>query len=263
MTDRDLTTLLREHTQNDEPPFSISAETAIALGRRTLRRRKQRGLAGVIVAAAAVAAIPLLPWHGSTGSDDHTGIDPATAAALEHYDAQRMPELLDWHVRMALSKGTAPSGQGLEGLRQAEFTASDDQGEKLPVRSYDKASAMSVKFRGDGDLRVSVTLRHARSETAGDARKTCAEDVASGVDFRCTVTVSGAGDPITTKVRAVAGVYFVRIVESVHSGTFLTSAQETVQAPDLATAEKLWQVPVADLEEVVTDPELVIPKPQS
>jgi hypothetical protein len=58
-----------------------------------------------------------------------------------------------------------------------------------------------------------------------------------------------------------ADVYFVRRVESVHSDTFLTGAEETVRAPDLTTAEKLWRVPPKDLEVVVADPALVIPKP--
>ena len=50
MTDHDLATLLRHHVELDEPPFLMSAETAVALGRRTLiRRRARRGLAGVLV----------------------------------------------------------------------------------------------------------------------------------------------------------------------------------------------------------------------
>jgi hypothetical protein len=295
MTDHDLATLVRAHVSHDEPPFLLSPETSIALGRRTLvRRRARRGLAGVLVAAAAVVAVPLVPWGGSSGSGDgdRTGLDVATARALEHYDARSMPTLIDQHTRAAL-------GDGLEGLGQAEFTAFDDQGQRLPVRYYDKASGMSVAFRGTGDRRVEVTLLHARSEAEGDARKNCAEDLAGGIDFSCTVTTSAAGDPITTTVRAVrpmskdvggagwalltpdelssgiaddtspggqgpidpADVYFVRRVESVHSDTFLTGAEETVHAPSLAAADKLWEVPVADLATVATDPALVIPKP--
>ena len=41
---RSLATLVREHVAHDEPPFLLSAETSIALGRRTLvRRRARRG----------------------------------------------------------------------------------------------------------------------------------------------------------------------------------------------------------------------------
>ena len=113
-----LATHVREHVTHDEPPFLLSPETSIALGRRTLvRRRARRGAVGVLVAAAAVAAVPLLPLGGSSGRHD-VGIDPATTHALEHYDAKGMPVLIDQHVRAAL-------GDGLEGLGQAEFTAFD------------------------------------------------------------------------------------------------------------------------------------------
>jgi hypothetical protein len=47
----------------------------------------------------------------------------------------------------------------------------------------------------------------------------------------------------------------------VHSETFLTSAQESVKAPTFTAAQAGWTVPVADLQEIATDPELVIPPP--
>ncbi|MGY2873010.1 hypothetical protein ACVW00_000200 [Marmoricola sp. URHA0025 HA25] len=292
MTDHDLATLVRAHVQDSEPPFLMSSDTVIALGRRTLvRRRARRGLAGVVVAAAAVAALPLMPWHGSGRTGDRTGIDPATAAALEHYDAQRMPQLIDDHARAAL-------GAGLDGLGEGDFRASDDQGAKVPPQYYDKASSMSVKYGAHGGPRqVIVSLLHSRSEAEGDARKNCRNDLAAGYDFACTVTTSSNGDVVTTSVMAVrrqtglpdatwaavtrdelrtgvpsAGdpsqepidaseVYFIRNVESVHSRTFLTSAQEIVKAPSFEGAQQAFVVPVDALEQVVTDPELVMPAP--
>ena len=291
MTDHDLATLVREHVQRDEPPFVMSADTVIAVGRRTLvRRRARRGFAGLVVAAAAVAALPLMPWNGS-GAGDRTGIDPATAAALEHYDAQKMPQLIDEHVRAVL-------GDDLDGLGPGEFRAGDDQGEKLPPMHYDKASGMDVEYGGDGDRQVRVSLMHSRSEAEGNIRKICAEDVASGYAFSCIVSTGVDGDLVTTRVVAlrplgkefpqggwaaltreelrtgvpastdpVAGpidpatVYFMRTVESVHSDTFLTTASETVRAPDLVTAQTLWRIDPADFAAIVTDPVLVIPKP--
>ena len=293
MTDHDLATLVRDHVQRDEPPFEMSPDTVMAVGRRTLvRRRARRGFAGIVVAAAAVAALPLMPWAGS-GGDDKTGVDPATAAALRSYDAQKMPGIIDDHTRTAL-------GAGLDGLGDAAFTASDDQGEKLPERYYDKASSMEVSYGGEGDRRVRVALMHARSEAEGDARKKCANDIAAGYDFSCTVTTGPDGDLVTTSVMALRKmdmelanggaswsvltrdelrtgvpspadpsqepidpdeVFFMRTVESVHSETFLTNASETVRAPDLTTAQSLWQVSPADLATIVTDPVLVMPKP--
>jgi hypothetical protein len=293
MTDHDLATLLRDHVRDHEPPFTLSSDTAMALGRRTLvRRRARRGLAGVLVAAAAVATVPLMPWGGgSAGNDDRTGIDPATAYALEHYDAQEMPRILEEHVAAAL-------GPGLEGLGQAKFTAGDGQGNPLPATLYDKASSMEVEYGGSGDRRVRVALMHARSEAEGDARESCADDLDSGYAFSCTVSTGADGDLVTFRVVAMrkpggdypagtwsavtkeelrtgipaAGdpnrtridpdeVYFQRMVESVHSASFLTNASEIVRAPDLATAQSLWRIPTADMEAIVTDPALVIPFP--
>ena len=291
MADHDLATLVREHVRQDEPPFLLSADTVMAVGRRTLvRRRARRGFAGVVVAAAAVAALPLAPWGGSGVGEDKTGIDPATAMALENYEADRMPGILESHVRLAL-------GDGLAGLGRAEFTAADSQGNPVTPKDYDKASSMEVEYGGDGDRRVRVSLLHARSEAEGNARKNCANDLADGYVLSCEVTTSDRGDSIRTDVMAVrklegfagadwgvitleelrtrlaregnpsskpidpAGVYFIRSVESVHSESFLTRAEEIVRAPDVATAEQRWLVPVADLVDVVTDPELVIPEP--
>lgn len=291
MTDRDLATLVREHVRRDEPAFLLSAETSIALGRRTLRRRRVRRSAGVLVAAAAaVAALPLVPWTGSGGSDDRTGIDPATAAALRSYDPQRMPKLIDEHARAAL-------GAGLDGLGDGAFRADDDQGVKLPAQYYDKASAMSVSYGGHGDARqVVVSLLHSRGEAEGDARRLCESQLATGYAFSCAVTTGRDGDPITTSVTAVRAegslpdswaaltrqelrtgvptatdpnqdpiepsqVYFMRTVESVHSETFLTIAKEIVRAPGFEQAQQAFQVPVDALAEVVNDPELTIPRP--
>jgi len=246
----------------------------------------------VLVAAAAVAAIPLGPWHHVSNPRGHGhDVDAATSQALAQYDALKMPALMKAQVEAAL-------GGGLDGLGEPTFTAYDDQGESLPERYYDKASGMSLEFGGKGDRRVEAQLLHARSEAEGDARKICAADLAQGIYFSCTVTTSAAGDSVTTTVSAVrpmkdssvggwalvtpaelssgtakdtnpdgegpidpAEVYFVRSVESVHSMTFLSNARETVRAPDLATAQKRWRIPVAGLEAVATDPTLVIPKP--
>lgn len=291
MTDSDLTTLVREHVTRDEPPFLLSPDTSIALGRRTLvRRRARRGLAGVLTAAAVVAAVPLLPWGGGPVGDPGGSVHPATAYALEHYDASTMPALLDRQARAVLSRS-------VDALGPVDFTASDDQGQDLPAQYYDKASGMEVAYGGTSDHRWRVALMHARSEAEGDARKTCTEELSAGYAFSCTVTTSETGDTVTTKVTAMRPlakfgpgswgaltreelrtgvpapgnpskkpinpetVYFARTVESVHSETFLTVAQEIVRAPDHATAMELWQVPPTDLEAIVSDPLLVIPEP--
>jgi hypothetical protein len=291
MTESNLATLLHDHVRDSEPPFALSADTSIILGRRTLlRRRARRGFTGVLVAAAALAAVPLLPWGGG-GGDDRTGVDPLTAGALENYDATAMPALIEDHVDAVLARSGTDLGD-------ADFSANDGQGESLPARLYDKASSMEVGYGAATDHRFRVSLMHSAGEAEGDARENCANDLADGYDFSCVVSTSPDGDPVTTRVMAVRpledvlpgggwaaltreelrtgvptkmdpvqgpidpeDVYFQRMVEVVHSKTFLTTAIETVRAPDLAAANRLWTVRVADMESIVTDPELVIPKP--
>jgi hypothetical protein len=288
--DGGLATILRAHVEEHEPPFALSADTSIALGRRTLlRRRARRGLTGVLVAAAAVAAVPLMPWGGGRGGEDLRGLDPATAYALEHYDAQQMPRILEEHTRAAL-------GVGLDGLGRGGFSAGDSQGNPLPAKYYDKASSMTLSYGADGDRRVRVELLHSGSEAEGDARKNCENDLAQGYVFSCEVTTTAAGDVVTTRVTALrplevqgagwsvvtpeelrtgvpvkgdpsqepidpGGVYFSRSVESVHSKTFLSVAEEIVKAPSLTAATAAFRVPPAAMEAVVTDPGLVIPRP--
>lgn len=288
MTDHDIATLIREHISRDEPPFLLSPGAPIALGRRTLlRRRARRGLAGVLVAAAMAA--PLVPWNGSTGSrDDGHGVDATTVRTPAQYDGRRMPGVLEDQVRTAL-------GHGLDGLGGTTFVAFDDRDKILPPRLYDKASGMSLGFGGRGDHRLEVTLRYAHSTTPADPQTTCSSDLASGIDVNCVVATGPGGEPVTTTVsaaRPAAGgdwevvhsdelrtgftradgldgrhpldrsqVYFFRTVEAARSTRLLVSAQEVVRAPDAAAAETLWQFPAADLEKLVTDPELVIPRP--
>jgi hypothetical protein len=69
-----------------------------------------------------------------------------------------------------------------------------------------------------------------------------------------------AGDPSQEPIDRDE-VYFSRSVESVHSKTFLTVAEEIVRAPSLAAANDAFRVPPASMEAVVTDPALVIPAP--
>jgi hypothetical protein len=283
--DGSLATLVREHVSRAEPPFLLSPDTAIALGRRTLLRRQvRRGFAGVLVAAAAVAAVPLLPVGGS---GDHA--DRPTSAAQKRYDAEQMPVLLEDHVRSAL-------GDGLADLGPAQFTAFDDQGTTLAPRHYDQATGMTLEFRGSTDRVVEVTLLNAHTQSEADVHQICAEALASHVDLSCAVTTTASGDDVATSIEALrpsdtgggweilspaelrsgvasdnspdgqgpidrSMVRFVRAVETVRNGRLLTTASETVVAPDRRSAEKLWKVPVADLEKVVTDPALVIPKP--
>jgi hypothetical protein len=56
--------------------------------------------------------------------------------------------------------------------------------------------------------------------------------------------------------------WFAHEVKVVHSQTFVTYASEIVKAPSADAAGDLFEIPVDDLVEIATDPELVIPPPR-
>lgn len=285
MTDHDLATLLRDHLAASEPTLPPATARAIALGRRRLLRRRVGGaLAGGVAAAALVTTVAVVaPWHGSEAH----GVDPATAAALDAYDASRMPQVIDENVRPVLDRTVhdlAPS---------SVFRAEDGYGQRLTAGHYDLAASMTTDYTAGDDTTVRVYLAHARSEAEGSARSYCAANLESGYQFSCTVARVG-GDTVITSVTAVrragrrtwavltrdeirtgritatdpvqepidpAQIFFQRNVKVIHSETFVTDVDETVRAPDVDTAGRLWRVPVTALEEIARDPELVIPEP--
>ena len=293
MTENDLSTLVDEHVSRTEPPFGLSAEHAILLGRRTLRRRRaRRGATALVGIAAAALIVPLVISNAPAGDrgTDH-GLEPATADALERYDAAEMPALLDATVRPVLSRSVPDLGA-------EKFTAEDGQDNELLPRYYDKASGMQIAYGGTGDHQLRVRLAHSRSEAEGGARKNCRRDLAEGIALRCTISTAANGDVVETRIMAVRhlsegfprgtwgvvtreelrtgtpvegspnqapidpdGLYFKRTVGSVHSESYLTAAEEIVRAPDLKTSLERFRVPVADLTSIVTDRALVIPEP--
>ena len=141
MTERDLSTLLREHVRLDEPPLGASADAAILAGRRALRRRRLRRGAGGILAAAAVAAItvPLLAGPGSPGQqtrDRH--LDPATRRALADYDPAAMPKILSTAIDPVVRRWSP-------GMMGGDFSAWTDQGRQLPKGSWRRASPRPLR----------------------------------------------------------------------------------------------------------------------
>lgn len=292
MSDTDLRDLLREHVARDEPAFLLDPRDAVVAGSRSRRRRTAFAAGGSLLAVAAATAavvgltgLPTLP--GGDGGTA-TGTDPQTASALRDYDASAMPVLLDDRAGGVLRRS-------VPGLGEPSFAARDSQGQRIPEKWWDKASAMGVEY-GTRDHSWGVSLSHARSEAEGSKREYCADALASGYAFRCEVTTSEAGDTVVTEVWAArplgpgdpglgaltrgeietgellpgnpsrrpidpGEILFTQSVEVVHSETFLTRAEETVQAPELDLADRMWRVPTADLAEIATDPLLVIPEP--
>ena len=269
-----LDTLVREHVTTTEPPFLLDVAVPIRQGRRRLRGRR---IAGGLAAAAAVAVIVgvTAPRVLDSSAPVDSAIDPATRLALAEYDAQRMPDLLDEHSRAVLERSVPDMPDGV-------FRAGDAQGLAVPPRYYDKASGMSMSYGAETDHQFAVDLSHSRSEAEGDAREFCADGVQEGYYLTCEVATDADGNVAITRLQALRPfrgegwmavtrdeldridperVWFQRNAKVIHSETFLTYVSETVHAPDQASADRAFQVPFADLVELGTDPELVIPPP--
>ena len=279
MTHDDLSTLLREDVTASEPSHGLDAMVPLRLGRRRLRgRRLVSGAAAVAVLAVGGAVIaPLVDQD--TGARHGHGIDPASRRALEQYDARRMPQLMDDHVRSVLERSVPDLGP-------VTFHAGDGQGAALPARDYDKASGMSVTY-GPKAHQFSVDLAHARSEAEGSAQRYCRDGLAEGYYLTCTVSTTADGDVVISKLEAVRPygalgteddtwmavtadrldtvnperLWFAHSVKVIKSQTLVTYVDERVQAPTREAAEAAFAVPVPDLVEIGTDPVLVIPEP--
>jgi hypothetical protein len=277
MTTDDLRTLVRDDVTATEPATGLDAMVPVRLGRRRLRaRRLAAGAAtAAVVAAGAAVAVPLATGEGSA-SPDH-GYDPVTQKALADYDAQRMPQLMDDHVRSVLERSVPELGP-------VTFRAGDANGDELPPELYDKASGMSVTY-GPREHQFRVELVHAGSEAEGSPERYCASGLAGGYDLECTVRRTSAGDVVISTLAAVRPfrsdpdggwmavtaddlstvdpdrLWFVRGTKVIKSKTLVTWAQEQVKAPTREAAEAAFQVPLADLEQIGTDPVLVIPPP--
>ncbi|HTW16336.1 MAG TPA: hypothetical protein VMF51_14470 [Nocardioides sp.] len=278
MTERDLTTLLHDHVTHDEPPTPLPTR-AIADGRRRIRRRRL-GLAGGALAAIALAGAVVVPLR--SGDEPRESVmDPASVDALAEYDALRMPELMDEHVRRVLERSVPDLGP-------STFIARDDQWTPIPRRHWDKASRLSVSY-GSREHEWEVSISHARGEAEGGAETYCASELAGGFALECTVERTDDGDVVIKQLQALTlhrtfgrldpnmpwGVvraeriastrldelWFERHVKVIKSATLLTYVEERVKVTDRDPEAAPFRTSYDDLVEIGTDPTMVMPRP--
>ncbi|WP_341925492.1 hypothetical protein [Nocardioides psychrotolerans] len=277
MTEHDLTTLVRDHVRSDEPPFTLTPDAAISRGRRTSRtRRLVAGGATLAVLAVGGAAVGPQVLGSDAPRGESTAIDPATSAFLADYDASQMPRILEEESRAVLERS-------VDDLGPATFEAGDNQGAPLAEKWWDRASGMSVSYGGDSEHRFAVDLAHARGEAEGDVRTYCEHGLADGSYLECSVDVRDDGAVVITNLWALRPfqgggfmvvtadelatvapdrLWFEHRVKVIKSETFVTYVSETLKAPSLDAAEAAFEVPVADLAELGTDPQVVMPAPE-
>jgi hypothetical protein len=272
MTHDDLATLLRDHVSHDEPPALLPTRSVID-GRRRLRTRRLTAAAGTAAALVLVGAIgvPLLTEDGPVRDPS---MDPTSFAALQEYDVQRMPDLMDEHVRDVLERSVPDLGG-------STFTALGADNAGLPAQQWDEARTLSVTY-GSSEHTWKVSISRAASEAEGNKREDCREGLADGSYLECTVARTDDSDLVVDKLQAVsplpdgswrllAGgelatvplgqIWFDREITVVKSVTLTTHASERVQATDRDPATAAFATPNADLVAIGTDPELVMPAP--
>jgi len=278
MTERDLTTLLHDHVTHDEPPAPLPTR-AITDGRRRVRRRRL-GLAGGALTAIALAGAVVVPLRSGEGPRESV-MDPASVDALAEYDALRMPELMDEHVRRVLERSVPDLGP-------SSFIARDDQWLPLPRRHGDKASRLSVSF-GTREHEWEVAISHARGEAEGGAENYCAGELDGGFALECTVERTDDGDVVIKQLQALTlhrtwgrvdpnmpwgivrtdriastrldELWFERRVKVIKSETLLTYVEERVKVTDRDPAAAPFRTSYDDLVEIGTDPTMVMPPP--
>jgi hypothetical protein len=281
LDDTDLATLLRQDVSATEPTHGLDTLVPVRLGRRRLRTRRlvSGAAAAVVVAVGTAVAVPLVSGDGSGPS---RGVDPVSQSALDHYDAQQMPQLMDDHVRGVLERSVPDLGP-------VTFRAGDGNGSQLPPELYDKASGMSVTY-GDDAHYFSVDISHSGSEAEGDPSKYCPGGLREGYYLECSADVRDDGTIVFTRLEALqqsgtvmsgretvpgwgvvseAGLsevdpselYFERSVKVIKSRTLITTVSERVHVPTIEAARAALLVPPADVVEIGTDPVLVMPEP--
>jgi hypothetical protein len=269
----DLATLLRDDVASTEPTTGLDAMVPVRLGRRRLHtRRLVSGVAAAVVVGVGTAvAVPLV--HDDSAGRSR-GIDPISQKALDDYDAQAMPQLMDDRARAVLERS-------VPGLGPSTFRASSDDVQALSPDRYDQASAMAVTF-GTGDHQFEVDLAHSKSEAEGSAQRYCADGLSGGYYLECMVDTTTDGDVVISKLQALRPMkggdwmivrsdqlgtvnqerlWFDHEVKVIKSETFVTYVDERVRAATREAAEAAFQAPMADLAEIGTDPVLVIPSP--
>lgn len=274
MTNDDLATLLRAHVTSDEPAFPLP-DVALAEGRRRRRRTRITLAGGSLAVLGLIGAVvaPLASRDEGPGRAERV-MDPASAAALEAYDARDMPALMDEHVRGVLERSVPDLGA-------SRFTAFDSQHTELTEEHWDKASGLSVEY-GAREHSWSVAISHARGEAEGDPDKYCASGLEEGYYLECTVERTEGGDVVISKLEALRPMrgggwmvvdsarlanhpldrlWFDHTVKVIKSETLVTYVSEVVKAADRDPADAGFATPLADLAEIGADPVLVMPLP--
>jgi hypothetical protein len=262
MSERDLSTILREHL-DDEPPVGVTSGDAIRTGRRQGRLRV--GLVGG--AAAAVLAVAGVTVPGLVGDDDSgTGREVASAPPA----AVPRPELLESLAAARLAPLVGELGQPTWDVTDVNGEPRDPADEEAQYfqLSYHPAGTAEVHLRvagfADADGALFLNPACPTAEEEGTVSSCTDETLDDGTIVTTAVgphtRVTNTGSQLLTVDDALAHPDRVLWSQSVTVTTpdgVISAASEYVEAasPDAAA----WLVPADVLRKIATDPDLLDP----
>ncbi|AKU18010.1 hypothetical protein [Luteipulveratus mongoliensis] len=228
-----------------EPPMQLTAETVVYAGRRARTRRRVVASVGAAVAAAAIAvgtvgfvshrAAVEEPAPAKTTSI-YTGRAAQTEASLERVIEQRLPRASLWE-------------------KSTIYPSDWNRDTALPPNQADNATDWQAvyTFRSDPRHTLRVTVVSLPSNTSAPS---CPAELSSGQS--CTVRPDRSTFEVNERGSKDG---WARSVFSARPGQMSVTVTEWVKAGTQAEARNGWKYTPAELEPVVTAPDLVIPRP--
>ena len=244
MTERDLSTMLRDHL-GEEPPVRSTSADAISTGRR--QGRRVLALTGGACAAALAVAVAVVP--GLVAGDTREAGATREPAATAPQPTTSIIDRLDWLANARLAPYV-----GVLGPASWAITDAGNQ----PVDSDDPdAQAYRLHYRPNGTQQVNLYVVGYRPDDFQTYRSasTCASMEREGLSVDCEQETLPDGSIVTTSVGAQPGDgIWSRSVSLTTPNGVAIGASEYVRADSPETAD--WKVPVDVLSEVALDTDL-------
>lgn len=264
MTERDLSTLLRDHLA-DEPPTRLGAADAIGTGRRqTARLRVLAGGAGIL----AVATVAVLGASGALDRGDDTPV--AQEAPAPVLRTGPLDEVMEAVATDALTPYVGALGAPRWSVNDLDGrpVAVGDPTAQFYLLDYRPADTPQVNLTVGGFAEVDrENYPFEGTCTSGLARGTLAACTQTTLDDGSLLTIStgpisriGGDAPRLLTVAEVEGrdpstFAWARVVSVDSVDEISTRASEYVRGADVDTVH--WQVPVDVLQELALDPSLL------
>lgn len=247
----------------DEPPLAVSSEQVRIAARKVRSRRRIAGAVAVVAAVAAVTSIAFALPLGS-GSGSVVADRPARGAFAPD-------ELVK-----AIDEGLLSVGAQVRTAKEPVIVAQDDQSNVITGADRDKATLWYGTRELSETNVFEIRLAPTEQLSAEQYTRTCADEVAGGINLTCEVVAEegvvkqtytravqrqdGAWAVIFNPEQAKVDVWYQRSVRVIHDNGMVVSAHEFVLGTNSPESAE-WTASVADLTQIATDPDLTYPPP--